>query len=405
MKILLGILMACAFACTKQPKSSTSGYVTDGIEFKWPVNPMTGVVEVPVCWENMPASEARQRSWVQNIVTREYGKLKFSFQGWDACPAESRGIRIVSIDGDSNKTANFGFKLAGKPMGMVLNLAFPSEHRSPTCHTDQAAFQVCIEINALHEFGHGIGLRHEADRPDSSCKGDMSFGAGEQGALAVGQYDPDSIMNYCATGQLTKLPKHSPSLSSGDVSAISEYYFGQAQSPVFSSSRALCENEGNQWDNSSALGNSCCRVTFKENQPPTITNDVPYKYCGLPINIDVSKLDMAKLPSLKSETDATPCGLQAICEYASGRRTYSYMESHFVGEIRQELTLGLLKSKRSVITEIEPQNGPYSCEIFLYTGNGNSKRVNRAKGQFEIDPSVYWPEDDTPKISDWHNIN
>src|SRR5258708_2138951 len=68
------------------------------------------------------------------------------------------------------------------------------------------------------------GRRHEANRPDSRCPAeDQTGGLGEAGAFPVGDYDPDSIMNYCRLNADLE-QNRATELSAGDVATLLQYY-------------------------------------------------------------------------------------------------------------------------------------------------------------------------------------
>ena len=146
---------------------------------------------IPVCWENPASWNDTYRQWVRNAVARTWeARSGVRFTGWGACTASSPGVRIL-ISEDKPHVKNLGRYLNGMANGMELNFAF----NTWASHC-KATAQYCIELIAIHEFGHAMGYAHEQGRSDtpSSCNNDV---AGVPGDWAIGPWDLYSVMNYC----------------------------------------------------------------------------------------------------------------------------------------------------------------------------------------------------------------
>lgn len=171
------------------------------------------ITTIPVCWENPAAANLSSRGWVEAAVERTWeAHSALRFSGWGQCENNSSGIRIQIRDGWPSVQA-LGQLLNGMENGMVLNFGF--NNWSPGC---RQRLQFCIEVIAVHEFGHAIGLAHEQNRADApvECQQERQ---GTDGDTFLTPYDLNSVMNYCnpnwnGDGQLSPM----------DVAGVQRWY-------------------------------------------------------------------------------------------------------------------------------------------------------------------------------------
>ena len=261
--------------CKKNDGASLKGYVTAGV--RWPN------AKASVCWENPEAVDEVYLKFAEERVISEYNnRTMFKFStNWQKCQPDSKGIRIVIIDSDNRRVEAFGRELDGLKNGMILNLAF-KEAAWPACQGDDIYY--CIADDALHEFGHAIGLRHEMNRRDSPCHADQTSGRGEglKNAVPIGQYDPDSIMNYCASSQFRETGI--ATLSNEDVKVINTYYSMPSEDLAAENPRSQCEVDGGQWD----FNGECCASTSNVFKSVRIRT---YDYCSSLTTVQFPKIN------------------------------------------------------------------------------------------------------------------
>jgi hypothetical protein len=172
---------------------------------KWPSR------DIEVCWEASAAPYSAEQKWVRTAVAQFIEKNSgFIFNAsWAACDKDMRPrIRIIVIDSDGVAAeSEVGYQAGSNgrppsPTYMRMNFTFQTWNYS--CAGSEAKRQLCIKTIAVHEFLHAVGALHEQLRPDlqqrdPSCWAKYKNSPDIHGKLplALTDYDPDSIMNYC----------------------------------------------------------------------------------------------------------------------------------------------------------------------------------------------------------------
>ena len=191
---------------------------------------------VQTCWLNPEADRyIRMESGMkitENIIKSEYLRAGIEVLGWRPCSEtkNASSATVLIIEDRWPQVSEIGCTDKTKPWCIRMNFDYVewpgldtvcqnvSWERAWACNCHQEEFtKTCIQNYALHEFGHSLGLAHEADHSKSTCDDKT----GTLGAEEPFDYNSLSIMDYCQNKNQI-INKLTPMLSELDILTLLE---------------------------------------------------------------------------------------------------------------------------------------------------------------------------------------
>lgn len=184
-------------------------------------------IEVKVMnWSKSKREKVRR--WVEEEYTPE--RTGVHFTGWESCERDPKAdiVLFTSPVGLFERVISFkhiyyGLATIGTRLGSDKINGYPDAQGA--LWLSDRGFSKSVTV---HEFGHIAGLNHEHDRmeayKDPGCLDkDVVAGGIPNYSRREGEYDPDSVMNYCKILQGSGVRKD-VGLSEADVKLLRKMY-------------------------------------------------------------------------------------------------------------------------------------------------------------------------------------
>jgi hypothetical protein len=237
-------------ACERSQGSENTGLYSENKKKKSAI--------LSVCWKTIDAADDKLRELITSKVFPQYNQrtpLKFTVTSAPCSGGEDVAFDLVKSN--TGRCAKAG--VLGTATSRTVDLCLAEIRRTYGEPGQEGDFESAVVFSSLHEIGHIAGLGHEHIREDMSaaheeCRAyfDAHYGnwravfARERaGMIAVGDYDPNSIMNYCY--QLRRPMRHVDQvvLSPGDIATLNVMYAQAVPAQAASAQTASVEpNQG-----------------------------------------------------------------------------------------------------------------------------------------------------------------
>jgi hypothetical protein len=170
---------------------------------------------ISVCWSSDSDATAQQRKTVADMVQETwagYANISFDWKengDWRVCDRADAptdviifqdsvnvGFRSCAETGTNNRTDDSG--------ALCFGADWSCDAKTQKCGGKHRYADVVLEPQGresfIHEFGHVLAIWHEHSRIDTTdCASADDYHANNPQWVTVGDYDPQSVMNYCRT--------------------------------------------------------------------------------------------------------------------------------------------------------------------------------------------------------------
>lgn len=188
---LLSLALTAAEGCTASGPPDDSTFSED-LLLQHPQAELWNSHEVLYCFVSQGSSailDQRQREFREAMAQAwgAEGIVRFTERACD-----SATVRVSFEQLAQGIAGQAGLGRAGAlQLGLKLSTMYLSSSSPPD-----------FKWVAVHEMGHVLGFAHEQDQRDSTCNYGRDYSGG---GIALTSYDPNSVMNYCASRQSNAL--------------------------------------------------------------------------------------------------------------------------------------------------------------------------------------------------------
>ena len=192
--------------------------------------------KIPVCFTAGPKN---MKDLFRSYISKDFGRAGFGFQFKDQCDSNDFNQKTIRVQLNVQQGVSYGasgVSLVGASRGSMRGCGNCSlVVNSGSLQNSSPQIRDMIKGVMAHEMGHALGLFHEHDRDDATkkqgacSKENTVLGRMPRGAVKVGEYDRNSLMNYCKNQNAIRL-------TAGDIKGLHTLY------PALKNQKAQAQN-------------------------------------------------------------------------------------------------------------------------------------------------------------------
>ena len=214
--ISAGMIAGCSNQESEEPTSTTNGYYIQN--HVWQKDTVT------VCFANHNRVTDEEMKIIEDYVTNSWEQhIPLDFVGFKKCEtgiqAGVADIVIDAYDGDGQCGAS---SVYGTVSLQTIRQGQASMRLPRNLNNCPQNSQDYLKYSVVHEFGHALSIAHEHLRTLNTPQHCGAQGSPEPLAKSHGEYDAESIMNYCY---------QTAELSAGDIATVKAMYVHLGSGP------------------------------------------------------------------------------------------------------------------------------------------------------------------------------